>query len=209
MTKEKKHFDEIAREYDNEQYRLDRSKALAQIIIEKLNPGKEWEILDFGGGTGQVSIYLQPLVKRITALDNSEEMLNVFQEKLDEKGITNYDLIKGEIDVLLPEKGKYNAIFSTMTFHHIEDIETTVQKLYTIIKPGGKVAILDLETEDGDFHSDDIDIFHEGFDPDYISNVFKSVGFKNVVCDRVYTINKVVASGENKDFPVFMLIGEK
>ena len=57
----------------------------------------------------------------------------------------------------------FDGIISSMTMHHINDVNSMFNRLYSLLPTGGFIAIADLETEDGSFHTEDTGVFHFGF----------------------------------------------
>ncbi len=99
---------------------------------------------------------------------------------------------------------KFDGIISSMTIHHLEDTKTLLLKLYGMLNDGGFMAIADLDSEDGSFHSDNTGVFHYGFDRIILENMAKEVGFKNIRFDLASTINK-----PHRTFTVFLMTGIK
>jgi len=158
--------------------------------------------MDLGAGTGLLSYFIAPKVQKIVAVDNSPSMLEVFRDKSREFGcdteVILKDITKDGID------REFDGIISSMTIHHIEDIDTLFRKLYTMLKKGGFVAIADLDTEDGTFHSEDTGVYHHGFDREILKNIAMDAGFKDIRFDTVSTISK-----PHRDFTVFLMTASK
>jgi hypothetical protein len=91
-----------------------------------------------------------------------------------------------------------------MTIHHLEDIIALFEKLYSMVKVGGFIAIADLDSEDGSFHSDNTGVHHHGFDREALQLIAEDVGFKDVKFDLASTINK-----PHRSFTVFLLTAVK
>jgi hypothetical protein len=91
-----------------------------------------------------------------------------------------------------------------MTIHHLEEILALFHKLYAMLNDGGFIAIADLDTEDGSFHSDNTGVFHHGFDREALAAIAEEAGFKDVKFDTASTINK-----PHRDFTVFLLTARK
>ena len=165
--------------------------------------------MDFGCGTGLVTLHIQPFVQRISALDMSSGMLSVLREKLDKTGIENVEPVWAEReDQPFPEPA-YDLIVSSMTLHHVRDYKGMLKKMYRYLAPGGYIAIADLEKERGDFHNDNSTVAHFGFDPDKIRRIAEKIGFNDVQTPRIQSIRKEVDNGRSKEFPVFLLVGRK
>jgi len=51
-----------------------------------------------------------------------------------------------------------------MTLHHIADTGAILEKLNALLRPGGMIALADLDLEDGFFHDDPGEEVHHGFE---------------------------------------------
>jgi len=183
-----------------------RRQALAQRIYESIRQRitlqPTMELLDLGAGTGLLTYKVLPHVQRITALDTSEAML----EQLRRKSSPTECVVPLLHDISKqPISGTYDGVISSMTLHHIEDLTMLFEHLYTALKQGGFIALADLLSEDGSFHSgDNAGVHHFGFDADELTARVHSVGFKEVRCEIVDVIHK-----EQHDYPVFLLTALK
>jgi 2-polyprenyl-3-methyl-5-hydroxy-6-metoxy-1,4-benzoquinol methylase len=94
---------------------------------------------------------------------------------------------------------------SSMAMHHVKDTAAFAKKVYKMLKPGGRMAIADLEKEDGTFHGEDsAGVKHHGFERSGLEKKFKAAGFKNIRFSTAYEIPR-----GKKEYPVFLMIGEK
>jgi len=186
-----------ANDWDNPQ-RTALTKKFVDELLKNVSPQPEWKALEIGAGTGLIGLQILPLVEKIVFEDTSESMLKVLKQKL--TGEENVEILHGE--VFDYKKQDIDLIFSSMAFHHIEDIEKTIQHLSAITKPGGLVVIADLVTEDGSFHSFE-PIPHRGFDTAKLAEEFQDAGFE---VKSVYVFNKVLKA---IDYPQFILIAQR
>ncbi|MCK5386570.1 MAG: class I SAM-dependent methyltransferase, partial [Gammaproteobacteria bacterium] len=70
---------------------------------------------------------------------------------------------------------------------------------------GAKVALADLDSEDGSFHPADIEgVFHDGFDRENLKKMLEKNGFKDIQFITAHTVNKEV-----KSYPVFLVTATK
>ncbi len=202
-----KRFDKVAKEYDTPD-KLERSQKVVEFLKHNLPVSKKWKVLDFGCGTGTTALLLSPFVNSITGVDLSKGMLEVFQERIKNFGIEN---IKIENKDILNEEfleKDFDLIITAMTFHHLENPQKAVEKLGSYLKNNGYLAIMDLEKEDGTFHSDNTDVKHFGFDREEIENWFNNSNFKVIKIETVYEIQKE-RDGKTRKYPVFIAIGKK
>ncbi|WP_457640547.1 class I SAM-dependent DNA methyltransferase [Persephonella sp.] len=202
-----KRFDQVANRYDTPD-KFERSKEFVEKLLKTVPVDKSWKLMDIGAGTGTVDILLSPFVKEIYAYDLSEGMLNVFREKIQKNRVDNIHIFKKDIFSEKVDEKDFDLVFTSMTLHHIQDTEETVEKLILFLKPNGYLVIVDLEKEDGSFHSDNTDVKHSGFEKDYIKELFEKAGLKDVSVETVYSIEKE-REGKIRKYPVFMAVGKK
>ena len=76
------HFDEAARDWDNEPRRVALMRAIGEAILREAKPTSDMDVLDYGCGTGLIGLFLLPHVHSVTGADNSPGMLKVLREKI-------------------------------------------------------------------------------------------------------------------------------
>lgn len=202
-----KRFDQVANRYDTPD-KIKRSEEFVEKLLKLIPVNKDFKVLDIGAGTGLVDTVLSKYVGQIYAFDLSEGMLKVFEDKIKANGIDNIKIFKKDIlSEDFPEKD-FDLVITSMTFHHLDNPKEALQKIKGYLKDGGYVAIIDLEKEDGTFHSDNTDVKHFGFDKEEVENLFKENGFKDIKVITVYSIQKE-REGKIRDYPVFLATGKK
>jgi ubiquinone/menaquinone biosynthesis C-methylase UbiE len=205
----KRDFNKVAVSWDDEPRRVKLAGDLAESIMREVKLTREIDLLDFGCGTGLISLHLQPHVRRLWGVDTSACMLEVFEDKLKERGITNVSTV-----LLDPEKetrivGSFHLLVSGMTMHHITDVGALFKEFSRILLPGGEVCIADLDSEDGSFHSDKTGVMHFGFDRRQIASMLASAGFIDI---RDVTAARVIKEDEarkRREYTVFLMIARK
>jgi tRNA (cmo5U34)-methyltransferase len=201
-------FDGKAATWDMNPVHWERSKVIAELLIKATEKnGKQMKALDFGAGSGILSFMLREHLKEITLVDGSEGMINVIKNKIADGGITNLKPV--HIDIEKESfNGGYDLIFSQMVFHHIEDIDGVLKKLHSFLNSGGMIAIADLYPEDGSFHGEEF-TGHLGFDPEELAARLSNSGFINISHQECFVMKKVLENGENKEYPIFLLLAYK
>ena len=163
-----------------------------------------WKGLEIGAGTGLVGLQMLPEIQSLVCVDTSEAMVDVLKEKV--KDAENVEVVLGEL-------AEYNRqdidfVFSNMSFHHIEDIPTTLTHLYRITNPGAVIAVGDIRTEDGSFHRFD-PIPHKGFDTDELSGWFEKAGFAVRLVENYHTLVQEKIPGKISEYEQFILVAER
>lgn len=102
---------------------------------------------------------------------------------------------------------KYDVIYSSMALHHVKETEKLLQKFRKLLAPGGCIALIDLDTEDGSFHGDIPGVHHNGFQRDEIERQLESVGFTYIERKTAYCFNKVDDDGVINEYSLFLISG--
>ncbi|NOR57390.1 MAG: methyltransferase domain-containing protein [Sulfurimonas sp.] len=195
------HFKEKSKEWDKGDVQVQGARIIADAINKKVELTIDMEILDFGVGTGLLGFDIARSVKKVYGVDTSLSMLEKLKAKnTPELSIETYcqDIITKPLD------RTFNGLVSSMTLHHVEDLKTFFETIYRDINENGFIAIADLESEDGTFHSDNTGVFHFGFDKNELCKITTDAGFSDVVFENINTINK-----PHRDFGVFLLTAKK
>ncbi len=195
-------FDQRAKEWDKLPMRVQNARNIAEAIKKRIPLNKEMEVMDFGVGTGLLGFEIAKEVKKVYGIDTSKEML----KELAAKNTSGLAIEPLYADITRqPLKLKVDGLVSSMTLHHIKELGEFFESLYKYnIKEGGFIAIADLLSEDGTFHSDNTGVHHFGFDEEKLIDIVKEAGFKEVTFETIHTINK-----PHRDFPVFLLTAKR
>ncbi len=205
-------FNREAAEWDTNPQRRAVALSVAKAIITATNPAKTMHALEFGCGTGLLSMEIAPLVKTLSAIDTSREMLAMLKEKIRISGIENIEpgctnlSLSSESD---PIKKCFELIYSSMTLHHIGDTAGFLNQLSTLLTPGGTLALADLDLEDGLFHDDPLEKVHHGFDRIELAALLRSAGLQVSSFETIYTFNKKNRAGISAAYPVFLVTATK
>ncbi|KGO34794.1 MAG: class I SAM-dependent methyltransferase [Desulfoprunum sp.] len=201
-------FDTAAAEWDQKQRRVDLAAAIAAGIAA-LPLHQEMEALEYGCGTGLVGLALAPRLGSLIAADSSPGMLATLSDKIAAQGITNVRPLLLDLHSKdCPQQ--FDLIFSAMTLHHIDEVELILGKIVEGLKPGGILALADLDSEDGSFHRDNpTGVMHHGFDRAQLTAALRRLGLKSITVDTVHTIMKTDGQGEKQPYPVFLLTAVK
>jgi 2-polyprenyl-3-methyl-5-hydroxy-6-metoxy-1,4-benzoquinol methylase len=188
--------------YEQDGRRVSNVDNIARAMVTAVEFKPSMQLMDFGSGTGLLLERIAPRVKKITAVDVSESMNRKLQEKAPRLGcqleIVQTDLEKTNL------AQTFDGIISSMTMHHIKGIGAMFDRFYTMVRPGGFIAIADLDSEDGSFHTEDTGVCHFGFDRGVMAEVATRAGFSGV---EVVTAS--VARKPHGDFPVFLLTARR
>jgi ubiquinone/menaquinone biosynthesis C-methylase UbiE len=183
--------------------KINMTKKFLSEMLFHVNPQLGWKALEIGAGTGLVGLNVEPLVGKIIMVDTSKAMLEVLRQKVYDE--SKVDILHGE--VFDYKQADIDFIFSAMAFHHLSDVEKTLQHMSTITKPGAWVVVGDLVTEDGSFHNFE-PIPYCGFDTAELSKQFGKAGFE-VKLIKIYNVISRVTEEKTTNYEQFMLIAKR
>jgi ubiquinone/menaquinone biosynthesis C-methylase UbiE len=206
-----KHFDQQAKEWDNDPKKTERAITIAKEMTDFIQPNKTMNAFEFGCGTGLLSYQLKDSFKTITLADTSEGMINVLQEKIADENINNFKPLLVDLleDGFAINKNEFDVIYTLMTLHHILEVDKILAIFNAMLKTGGYLCIADLVQEDGSFHNNVPDFDgHNGFDREKLSAVLSNHGFKVTYNEIPLEIEKEFDKKVRK-YPVFLMICKK
>ena len=209
MNTEKLDFDKKAASWDENPVRVELAKDIAHAISKQIVLTPEMDVMDFGCGTGLLTMQLQPHVHSITGFDSSQGMLDIFNTKISKLKLYNIRALLVDLDKGDTLAGNYHLIVSNMTLHHIKEIQPFFDQFYNIMAPAGYLCIADLDLDKGQFHEDKTGVFHFGFDRATLRKSFTEAGFENVHDMIAAEVVKPTLNGEMGQFSVFLMTGQK
>lgn len=165
--------------------------------------------LDFGCGTGLLTLELAARAGQVTGLDTSAGMLAELSAKIERAGLTNVDVLQADLAAGDPLPGHYDLIASAMALHHIPDPAVVLKRLLAAAKPGAHLALADLDSEGGAFHDDKAGVYHNGFDRIDLADMLAGLGFTGIDAVTAATIEKPGKCCAVATFTVFLMTARK
>ncbi len=209
MGSKKWDFDKEAASWDKNPERVKLANDIAYAISGEriLAPGMD--VLEFGCGTGLLTLRLHPLVHSITGVDSSPGMLGVLRTKIEKQNLTNIkiqhlDPAKGNV-----LEGSYHLVVCSMTLHHVREIVPLINEFFKITAPNGWFCIADLDPDHGQFHGNNDTVFHNGFDRASLRQVLERAGFIDIRDRTAATVMKPDPDGAIRPFGVFLMTALK
>lgn len=202
-------FDNGAANWNRNDGRHERGNAVAAAygkIIDEC--GHAPDLFDYGCGTGLSILPVAAKCASVTGCDFSPAMLEQFSESARQAGLSNVQTMRLDLTSEPGPKEQFDMLTTSMTLHHVGDIPAILAAFRDMLRPGGTMALTDLETEDGTFHSDNTGVAHFGFDKAVLADQMREVGLTDVNVSTIYTMKKQV-QGVERGFPIFLATGRK
>ena len=197
-------FDERARDWDTPE-RRERAQALARVIRAGVPLTTSMRAIDIGAGTGLLGLELASDVGHIVLAEPSAGMLEVALEKLATGAWPNATAVAFDLVGDAPLAPSFDLVVSLLVLHHVADTTAALAAIHGLLVPGGRIALADLDAEDGSFHDEEASgIHHHGFERAEIVRLASAVGFVDL---RVTTAIEIERDG--RPYPLFLLTGAK
>ena len=142
----RKMFDDISPSYDflNHFLSLGIDIYWRKIFIKKIEIQEGSTILDVACGTGDVGFeILRKHSVSITGVDLSPKMVKLAQEKTKKRNLNNITFIEGDAENLSIESNSIDCLTISYGFRNIANYEKALEEFYRVLKPGGKLGILE------------------------------------------------------------------
>ena len=137
-----------------------------------------WVVGDLGCGTGQVAASLAPFVRSVIAVESSSEMLRAAAASL--AAHPNVELRTGELEALPIDDGALDAVTISLVLHHVADPLHVVHEAARVLKPGGRLMIIDMSQHDRSEYKEQMGHVWLGFQPERVRGWLGDAGFEKV-----------------------------
>ncbi|MBI1422328.1 MAG: methyltransferase domain-containing protein [Gammaproteobacteria bacterium] len=195
-------FKQKAGDWDASQMRVQLSSAIGTIILERVPLDPDMAVMDFGAGTGLLTSHIVPRVKEVAAVDTSAAMLEKLAAKPEFSGKVIpvcQDITERTLD------RSFDLIISAMAMHHVENTRQLFAAFARHLPSGGRIALADLDKEDGTFHPADAEgVFHHGFARAELQQIIAEQGFVDIEFVTAHTVDK-----EDRQYPIFLVTASK
>lgn len=191
-------FHDKAAEWDSRPVPQQISQGVVEALRARVPLSPEMTVMDFGAGTGLLAGALAPSVGHLHAVDVSAAMLAQLAAKdalRDKVTVHCHDLTASPLDL------RVDLVVSAMAMHHVADTPALLRALFACLRDGGRVALADLDAEDGTFHPPGVEgVFHAGFSRDALGAMLVEAGFIDVAFATATVVQK-----DAKSYPVFLV----
>src|SRR5215468_6503565 len=159
-------WDRLRDELYGERFHLGALAALAN---------SEWMVGDLGCGTGETSATLAPFVNHIIAVDASAAMLQAARKRL--QSFDNVDLRRGDLEALPIDDGRLDAATMMLVLHYVPEPERALSEVARVLKPGGRLILVDMLPHDRDSYRQQMGHVWLGFSEEQMTRLLVDAGF--------------------------------
>ncbi len=184
QDKMRAYFDELAGKFGRN-YVPGRSwQGLAETLLTLMPP---MVIADLGAGEGTFSQLLARRSKKVIAVDNSEKMVEYGRELASKHGVKNLEYRKGDLEAVPIKDEAVDLAFFSQALHHAPHPERAVAEASRILKPGGRIVVLDLLRHNYEEAREMYADLWLGFTEVDLTRYLRQAGFKNIETSVVHS----------------------
>jgi ubiquinone/menaquinone biosynthesis C-methylase UbiE/biotin operon repressor len=184
QDKMRAYFDELAGKFGRD-YVPGRSwQGLAETLLTLMPP---MVIADLGAGEGSFSQLLARRAKKVIAVDNSEKMVEYGRELARKHGVKNLEYRKGDLEEVPIKDAAVDLAFFSQALHHAQHPERAVAEAWRILKPGGRIVVLDLLRHNYEEARELYADLWLGFTEVEVTRFLRQAGFKNIETSVVHS----------------------
>jgi len=170
-TRSQQFFSTSAGQWDR--MRLDLFGRRADIALLGLLD-ESWKVADLGCGTGGIAHALAPFVEQVVAVDESSAMLAAARKRL--HGVENVDIRNGRLEALPLADGEVDVALLFLVLHYVTDPERVIAEAARVLKPGGRLLVLDMMPHDRQDLRQTMGHLWQGFASDTLGKWMHSAG---------------------------------
>ena len=169
---------------------------VCQAVEKQIDLLSDKEILDFGGGTGLLTLPLAKQVKSVTLVDISEKMLEQARLKAEQQDIKNIQFLEQDL-LKNPMEQEFDLIVVSRVLHHMPDLDEALSLFHQHLKEDGQLLIADFTKTEAN---------HHGFDLAELEKQLIEHGFSSVHSQILYSAEDLFQGNYSE---LFLTVAQK
>ena len=169
---------------------------VCQAVEKQINLLSDKEILDFGGGTGLLTLPLAKQAKSVTLVDISEKMLEQARLKAEQQDIKNIQFLEQDL-LEKPLEQEFDLIIVSRVLHHMPDLDEALSLFHQHLKEDGQLLLADFTKTEAN---------HHGFDLAELEKQLIEHGFSSVHSQILYSAEDLFQGNYSE---LFLTVAQK
>ncbi len=169
---------------------------VCQAVEKQIDVLSDKEILDFGGGTGLLSLPLAEQTKSVTLVDISDKMLEQARLKAEQQDIKNIQFLEQNL-LAKPLEQEFDLIVVCRVLHHMPDLDATLSLFHQHLIENGQLLLADFTKTEAN---------HHGFDLAELENKLIQHGFSSVHSQILYSAEDLFQGNYSE---LFLTVAQK
>lgn len=188
-------------------------------LSEKLlEPGQSWfawsralhfmlprmDAIDLGCGDGTITVEISRFATRVLGIDSNPHAIAAARKRAEREHRDNVEFREDRIERLSEPASSYDLVVFSQSLHHMEAPEAAVALGHRLLRPGGRLLMVDLAPHTQEWVLDKLGHRHLGFAPERVREMLLDAGLEDVVLEEVHqrrgeVFRVLIASGLKGD----------
>ena len=169
---------------------------VCQAVEKQIDILSDKEILDFGGGTGLLTLPLAKQAKSVPLVDISEKMLEQARLKAEQQEIKNIQFLEQDL-LANPLEQEFELIVVCRVLHHMPDLDAALSLFHQHLKEDGQLLLADFTKTEAN---------HHGFELPELENKLIQHGFSSVRSQILYSAEDLFQGNYSE---IFLTVSQK
>ena len=169
---------------------------VCQAVEKQIDLLSDKEILDFGGGTGLLTLPLAKQAKSVTLVDISEKMLEQARLKAERQDIKNIHFLEQDL-LEKPLEKEFDLMVVCRVLHHMPDLDATLLLFYQHLREDGQLLLADFTKTEAN---------HHGFKLPELENKLAQFGFSSIDSQILYSAEDLFQGNYSE---LFLTVAQK
>ena len=169
---------------------------VCQAVGKQIDLLSDKEILDFGGGTGLLTLPLAKQAKSVTLIDISEKMLEQARLKAEQQDIKNIQFLEQDL-LEKPLEKEFDLVVVCRVLHHMPDLDVSLSLFHQHLKEDGQLLLADFTKTEAN---------HHGFDLAELEKQLIEHGFSSVHSQILYSAEDLFQGNYSE---LFLTVAQK
>ena len=174
--------------------RLRKENFEAHGDTRQLVPGRSWaawaralghllpplDVVDIGCGDGYLALEAARWARSVVGVDRSQKVLDRARALAERRGVKNVQWKKGDLARLPLRDGSVDVALLSQTLHHVRRPEDALAEAARVLRPGGRVLVLDLREHEEAWVRERLGDARLGFADRELEQLLRGAGFTDV-----------------------------
>mgnify|MGYP006268249877 FL=1 len=157
-------------------------EAIGQFLLQFVPP---IDIVDLGAGEGLVSQMLARNAKSVVCVDSSTRMVQIGTELARKNQVDNLSYVRGDIESVPLESEQFDLAILSQALHHAQKPEVALNEAFRLIRPGGRLLVIDLKSHQFEKARELYADVWLGFSINFLHRLISDAGFERVEVQTV------------------------
>ena len=152
------------------------SEQIEAALVNFLPASRVADLLDVGTGTGRILKAVAAHADRVMGIDASTAMLTVARSAVERMGLRHVQLKPADMYALPFPSDSFDAVTVHMVLHYADDPAAVLREGARVLKPGGRLIVVDFAPHESAFLTTDHGHRHLGFEDEAMRQMLTGVG---------------------------------